>query len=52
MEEIIAKVNTLANTNKDAPLRTMIRESLDSNSKFAMTAITANLTLQVQQPIF
>jgi hypothetical protein len=40
--EIIAKVNTLGNTNKNARAAVMIRESLDGNSKFAMTAITAN----------
>jgi Zn-dependent metalloprotease len=40
--EIIAKVNSLGNTNKDARAAIMIRESLNSNSKFAMTAITAN----------
>jgi Zn-dependent metalloprotease len=40
--EIIARVNSLQNTNSFAKAAVMIRESLNANSKFAMTTIVAN----------
>ncbi|SNS84335.1 Por secretion system C-terminal sorting domain-containing protein [Ekhidna lutea] len=40
--EIIARVNSLQNTHREAKAAVMFRESLDANSKFAMTAVVAN----------
>ncbi len=40
--EIIARVNSLENTNLNAKAAVMIRESLDSPSAFAMTALVSN----------
>jgi|GEM_PF-280750 len=40
--EIIAQVNSLQNTNTKAKAAVMIRETLDANSTFAMTAIVSN----------
>jgi len=40
--EIIAKVNSLQNTNNNAKAAVMIRETLDASSLFAMTAMVSN----------
>lgn len=40
--EIVARVNSLENTNNNAKAAVMIRESLDAASAFAMTAIVSN----------
>lgn len=43
--EIIARVSSLTNTNKQARAAVMIRGSLDKSAMFAMTSIASNPTL-------
>lgn len=43
--EIVAKVNSLENTNNNAKAAVMFRESLESSSTFAMTALVSNPNL-------
>ena len=40
--EIVARLNSLENTNLNAKAGVMIRESLDASSAFAMTALVSN----------
>ncbi len=40
--EIIARVNSLQNTHREAKAAVMIRESMDAKSKFAMTTVVSN----------